>query len=47
MNIKGQSSEILILFFDIQDRPAHDYKPLWVLKYFNGPQDFTSNLQRK
>ncbi len=44
--LKGQSSEILIPFLDLQymDRPAHEYKPLRVLKFFKGPKDFTSEM---
>ncbi len=42
--LKGQSSEILIPFFTYIDGPTHKYKPLRVLKFFEGPQDFTSEM---
>ncbi len=40
--LKGQSSEILILFFTYMDR--HEYEPLWVLMYFKDPKDFRSEV---
>jgi hypothetical protein len=26
------------------DRPRHDYKLLWVLKFFKGPEDLRSEI---
>ena len=31
LKLKGQSSEILILFFDMLDRPRPEHEPLGVL----------------
>jgi hypothetical protein len=38
--LKGQSSEILILFLTYIDRPRPEYEPLLLLKFFRGPTIF-------
>jgi hypothetical protein len=40
--LKGQSSEMLIPFYDIQymDRARPDKEPFLVLTFFRGPHDF-------
>ncbi len=40
--LKGQSSEILILFLTYIDRARPEYEPLLILKFFRGPHDFRS-----
>jgi hypothetical protein len=44
LGLKGQSSDILIMFFDIQyiDRTRPECEPLLLLKIFRGPHDFRS-----
>ncbi len=38
--LKGQSSDILILFLTYMDRPRHECKPLLILKLFKGLQNY-------
>jgi hypothetical protein len=38
--LKGQSSEILILFLTYIDRARPEYEPLLILKFFRGPHGF-------
>ncbi len=42
-SLKGQSNEILILFFTYINRPRPEYEPLLILKFFRSPHDFTTN----